>query len=106
MRFGRYFDVQSEGRYVRLKLDSTEHLAVRELEKFLESMPMGFVCYYYLGVGEWRNHHGHVEDFVEEFVDCSIYDSPAQVCSVVSSDWLDKTVVRFEVDFVMENHYY
>ena len=106
MRFGRYFDVQSEGRYVRLTLQSREHLTVAELEKFLESMPMGYLCYYRLAVGEFRNEQAYEEDYVEEFVDCSIYDSPAQVCSVVSSDWLDKTVVRFEVDFVMENHYY
>lgn len=105
MRFGKYFNVESQGRYVHLTLDSQKHVTVAELEKFLESMPMGYICYYYLGIGEWKHGHGHVTDFVEEFVDCSVYDSPAQVCGIVTSDWLGETVVRFEVDLVIDNHY-
>lgn len=105
MRWCRYFDVESTGRYVRLTLQSSEELTVAELEKFLESMPMGYLSYYYLGVGEWRNGHGYEEDFAEEFVDCGVYDSPAQVCGVVTSDWLGKTVVKFEVCMTMETNY-
>ena len=105
MKFCKYLDVESTGRYVRVTLDSNKHLTVAELEKVLESMPCGYCCYYYLGVGEWVHGHGQVEDYVEEFVDASIYDSPAQVCGLVTSDWLDKTVVKFEVDLVMENQY-
>ena len=102
MRFCKYFDVESTGRYVRVKLDSRKPLTVAELEKILDSMPMGYICYYYIGVGEWVNQNAKVEDFEEEFVDCSIYDSPAQACGVVTSDWLDKTVVKFEVCMVLD----
>jgi len=106
LRFCKYFDVESTGRYVRLRLDSRQPITVAELEKVLESMPLGYICYYYIGVGEWKEHGNYVElDHEEEFIDASIYDCPAQVCENVTSDWLDKTVVRFEVDLVMENQY-
>ena len=102
MRFCKYFDVECFGRYVRVRLDTRRELTVAELEKVLDSMPMGYICYYYLGVGEWVNQNAKIEDYEEEFVDCSIFDSPSQVCGVVSSDWLDKTVVQFEVNMVLE----
>lgn len=102
MRFCKYFNVESVGRYVRVRLDSRQELTVAELEKILDSMPMGYLSYYYLGVGRWENQHAVVEDYEEEFVDCSIFDNPSQVCGVVSSDWLDRTVVRFEVNMILE----
>ena len=102
MRFCKYFDVESTGRFTRLKLDTRMGITVAELEKILDSVPMGYICYYRLGIGEWKNNHAVVKDSEEEFVNCSIFDSPAQVCGVVTSDWLDETVVDFEVNMVLE----